>query len=265
MLDIEKLKQKLQDAKERNRGGTSEFKFWTPQDGRNVIRVLPPKPGTSDFYSEARVRYNVGPNKKMVTVNLDSNAKCPIKEFVDVLYKSGDKQDEALAKKMKATTRYYFNVVDKTLEEGDENYGEVMVFGCGTTIFTDILGIIVDPDYGDITDPKNGYDIIINKSGKGLDTEYKTNPRPKQTPIGIDDWEQKMVDLSIFAKPKTNEELEAILMGEEDKLEKTKEQNKPVNKKMDDDIPIKTDDDDDDDDDDIEAEIAKVLKNRNKK
>lgn len=270
-LNIEKLRQKLQETQERmsRGGGNGDFKFWAPKDGRNVIRILPPKPGSEDFYVEARVHYNVGPDKKMVTCGKTARSTCAVCDFVDALFKSGDKEDEKLAKRMRATSRYYFNVIDRSVEEGQEGYGEVMVFGSGATIFTDILGIIVDPDYGDITDPEEGYDIIITKSGKGLDTEYKTNARPKQTPIGIDGWEEKMIDLSFFAKPKSDEDMEAILEGREvsKKDEDEGESEKPSKPSKQSSKP-KVDDDDNEelggDADDIEAEIAAVL-NKHKK
>lgn len=282
-LDIDKLRKKLAETQERmSGGGKGDFKFWQPKSGRNVIRILPPKPGSDDFYAEARVRYNVGPKKRMVTVPMDDTEPCPIKEFVDALYETGDKDDEKLAKRMRATTRYYFNIIDRSLEEGDEGYGEVMVYGCGAKVFSDVLGIIVDPDYGDITDPENGYDIIITKSGTGLDTEYKVNARPKQTAIGIDDWEEKLVDLSIFSKVKSYEDREAILNGEEpskddgDEEDEEKPKHKPKNNKKpkrepepedEDDMDYDEDDEDYDEDDmdDVEAEIQSVLKRRRNK
>jgi hypothetical protein len=156
----------------------------------------------------------------MVVCRKASGEDCAVCDFIDALYNTKQKEDESLAKRMGASSRYYFNVIDRSVEEGDEGYGEVLVYGAGTTVFQDILGIIVDPDYGDITDPEKGYDIIITKSGSGLKTEYKTNARPKQTPIGVDGWESKLIDLSIFAKPKSNDDLEKILYGEEPSDEK---------------------------------------------
>ena len=265
-LNLDKLRQKLADTQEKMKGngGGGDFKFWSPKDGRNVIRILPPKPGTEDFYAEARVHYNVGPNKRMVTCGKTARSTCAVCEFVDELYKTKDKEDEKLAKAMRATSRYYFNVVDRSLEEKDEDFGEVNVFGSGATIFTDILSIIVDPDYGDITDAKEGYDLIITKSGKGLNTEYKTNARPKQTAIGIEEWEEKMIDLSFFSKPKSDEDLIAILEGKEpSKDEEKEEEEKPP--KKDSKKPAKEEEEETGEEvDDIEAEIAAVL-NRNKK
>lgn len=266
-LDIEALKAKLAKVKEGNNGG-GRADFWSPKDGRNVIRILPAKEG-QEFYSESRVRYQVGPNNKMVTVPLDSSVEnCPIHAFVDSLYKTKDKDDEKLAKRMGAKTRYYFNVIDRSVEPGQEGYGEVLVFGCGATIFTDILSIVVDPDYGDITDPDMGYDIIITKSGKKLDTEYKTVARPKQTEIGIKDWEEKLNDLTALAKPKSYDDRLAILNGDnvsesdsskaEAKEEKKTETKAEVKKEEKVETPtgVATGGDAEDD---IEAEIQRLL------
>ncbi|MNW28087.1 hypothetical protein D3C74_48990 [compost metagenome] len=271
-LDIEALKKKLVETQEKMKGSGGsggDFSFWSPKDGRNVIRILPAKPGTADdFYAEARVHYNVGPNKKMVTCGKVARSSCAVCDFVDALFKSGDKEDEKLAKRMKATSRYYFNVIDRSVEEDSEDYGKVLVFGSGATIFTDILGIICDPDYGDITDADEGYDIIINKSGKGLDTEYKTNARPKQTPIGVEDWAEKLVDLSFFSKPKSDEDLEAILEGKDPKESKDEEASTSSSKgsktSSKDEAESEEDIDGDADQDEIEREIAEVLK-RSKK
>jgi hypothetical protein len=274
-MDIEKLRKKLAETQERMKsgGGGGDFKFWSPKDGRNVVRILPPKPGTEDFYVESRVHYNVGPNKKMVTCGKVARGTCAVCDFVDALFKSGDKEDEKLAKRMKATSRYYFNVVDRTVGEKDEGYGDILVFGAGATIFTDILGIIVDPDFGDITDPDNGRDVIITKSGKQLDTEYKTQARPVQTELGIDKWEEKMVDLSLFLKPRSDEDLEAILEGKEpsgNKDDKGDNDSKPAGGKASGGGSKPSADEDEgeelgSDADDIEAEIAAVLSKHGKK
>lgn len=262
-LDIDALRKKMQEVKDnQNRSGNADF--WIPKEGRNVIRILPAMDG-QEFYSEAKVRYNVGPKKKMVTVPLDSSPKnCPIHKFVDDLYKTKDKDDEKLAKKMKASSRYYFNIIDRSVGEDEEGYGKVQVFGCGSTIFTDILGIICDPDYGDITDPEAGYDIIITKSGKGLDTEYKTVARPKQTPIGIPDWKEKLNDLAKIATPKSYEKRQEILEGsessddEETTSSKTSSNSSTPKEESKSENPTGVDTSSDDVDD-IEAEIQAML------
>ena len=69
---------------------------------------------------------------------------------------------------------------------GEEKQG-VKFWGFGKTVYQELLSIIADPDYGDITDPVNGRDVSVEfisaeESGASFP---KTNIRvkPNQTPI----------------------------------------------------------------------------------
>lgn len=271
-LNIEALKKKLAETKEktsRSGGGGGDFGWFSPSDGRNVIRILPPKDG-GEFYAETMVHYNLGPDKKKSAVcrKAAGEKHCPVCDLVDALYK-GDADDKKLAGRIKARGKYYFNVIDRSVEEDDENFGKVLVYGSGVTVFEEILGIICDPDYGDITDAKEGYDIIITKSGKGLDTEYKINARPKQTKIGVDDWEEKLVDISVLTKAKSEEDIEYLLengewpkreSSDDDEDEKEEKKSKPKKDKVKDKKKKKPepepeeDEDDEDDEDELEED-----------
>ena len=45
---------------------------------------------------------------------------------------------------------------------GSENEG-VKFWGFGKTVYQELLGIIADPDYGDIADPSIGRDIVVER------------------------------------------------------------------------------------------------------
>ena len=69
---------------------------------------------------------------------------------------------------------------------GEESQG-VKFWGFGKTVYQELLSIIADPDYGDITDAVNGRDVSVEfisaeESGASFP---KTNIRvkPNQTPI----------------------------------------------------------------------------------
>jgi len=69
---------------------------------------------------------------------------------------------------------------------GEESQG-VKFWGFGKTVYQELLSIIADPDYGDISDPVNGRDVSVEfisaeESGASFP---KTNIRvkPNQTPI----------------------------------------------------------------------------------
>lgn len=217
-LDLQaQLRKKLAEIEQRSKGGErrQSFKFWKPKEGRNVIRILPPK-GENSIYSEARVHFGVGPNKRMVVCPQTIGQPCPVCEQVNKLWQMGGEENERMARSLRATERYYYNVIDRTLQEGDEGYNEVMVFSSGVTIFQAIATMIVDPDFGDVTDPEAGFNLIINRQkGEGRSVSYTVSAQPKQTPLGLDNWEEKAVDLSIFTKPKSYEEIVDIMNGVE--------------------------------------------------
>ena len=72
---------------------------------------------------------------------------------------------------------------------GEESEG-VRFWGFGKTVYQELLSIIADPDYGDITDPVNGRDVVVEFiSAEESGASYpKTNIRvkPNQTPISDD-------------------------------------------------------------------------------
>lgn len=238
-LNFDELRKKLTETKERGNGG-GDIKYWKPKDGRNVIRILPALDRGNGFYAEGKVRYNVGPKKRKARVPLNQDEKCPIKDFVAQLYATKDEADKKLAKKMGVRTNYAFNVIDRSIEEGQEGYGEVLLYNANSSVFEGVLTILLDPDYGDFLDPEKGRDIIITKTGKDLETTYSVNARPKEEPVGIEGWEEKLHDLQKLTEPHSYEKREKLLSGEDDddndsssddKKEETKSESKPADKK----------------------------------
>ena len=72
---------------------------------------------------------------------------------------------------------------------GEESQG-VRFWGFGKTVYQELLSIIADPDYGDITDPVNGRDVVVEfisaeESGASFPTT-KIRVKPNQTPISDD-------------------------------------------------------------------------------
>ena len=69
---------------------------------------------------------------------------------------------------------------------GEEKQG-VKFWGFGKTVYQELLSIIADPDYGDITDPVNGRDVVVEFiSAEETGASYPTTKirvKPNQTPI----------------------------------------------------------------------------------
>jgi len=69
---------------------------------------------------------------------------------------------------------------------GEESQG-VKFWGFGKTVYQELLSVIADPDYGDITDPVNGRDVVVEFiSAEETGASYPTTKirvKPNQTPI----------------------------------------------------------------------------------
>lgn len=213
-LNMNEMKSRLDAESQQNYSNTDYDKL---QQGKNVRRVLWPKGDKDSFYSEGYLHFGLGADGKSVATcpkTWGSKEKCPICEYVEQLQASKNKDDQKLAKDIKAKRRIYINVLNRDDEEETPK-----VLPIGVTILKGLLETICDADYGDITDPEDGRDITITRKGQGLKTEYSVLPKPKsseasesQTPEEI---EEAMTDLdSLFIK-KSYEELQAILDGED--------------------------------------------------
>lgn len=204
-VNLEELRKKYDDLKNK-KGGGGDVPWMTLDQGDNLIRLLSDEDG--NFYQETGYHYlRNGKEVKAVTCNkLTDGTECYLCEVVHELYKSKSKADKDLAKEIKASTRVFFNVLDRS-------DGEAKVLGAGTMIFKEILKFFADPDWGDLTDPVAGHDLVINKTGEKLDTEYSVMPKPKPTKLGV---EVELFDLSSLIKQYSVEEQEALFNGATD-------------------------------------------------
>jgi len=184
--------------------------FWTPKAGRNLIRILPPWKTGSLFWRESAVHWNVGPDSKMLTcLKKELGKPCYICEVVERLQNSQDPRDQAVASEMRANTRVFYNIVD--LDNVDKG---VQVYTSGIKILQDILAYFADPDWGDVTHPEHGYDIVIDREGTTREnTKYQVRARKNPTPIPSPDLLSGLKNLDGFVKVVTYEQQTAIYEG----------------------------------------------------
>ena len=107
------------------------------------------------------------------------------KKFSDKLKQSGNREDWRMGKKLEAKLRTFAPVVVRGEEQGGTKF-----WGFGKTVYQELLSIIADPDYGDITDPVNGRDVGVEfKTAEEIGASFpKTTIRvkPNQTQITED-------------------------------------------------------------------------------
>lgn len=156
--------------------------FWRPPVGRSTVRILPPVGTMEYFFMEVGQHFLEGVGM-FYCPKICSEGKnpCPICEVNDGLYQSGEKE---AAQKFRAQRHFFMNVIVKATEDAGPQ-----IFTPGVQMFTSLVSLISDPDFGDITDVDEGYDIKIERSGEGLNTHYEVRPAKTTTPLGSDDEE----------------------------------------------------------------------------
>jgi hypothetical protein len=142
--------------------------IWKPANGKSQIRLVPYKFNKDIPFIELYFHYNI--NNKTYLSPISFGRPDPIVEFAEKLKRTGDTDDWKAGKKMEPKLRTFAPVIVR----GKENEG-VKFWGFGKTVYQDILGYIADPDYGDITDPLNGRDIVLDvQSAEESGTSYPT-------------------------------------------------------------------------------------------
>lgn len=198
-MDISKVKQRLNSL--RNKDKKSDL-IWKPAPGKQVVRIVPYTHNDENPFIELKFHYNL--NGKTYLSPDTFNKPDPIVEFANKLKKSGDKEEWQFARKLEPKMRTFCPVIVR----GREKEG-VKFWGFGKQVYQAILSYIADPDYGDITDPNNGRDIVVEfrtaeETGKSF-PETTIRPKPNQTAALTDDLKDLLDDqtdiLELFEVP----------------------------------------------------------------
>ena len=217
-IDMSKMKAKLAAV---NRKGNSERgNFWRPQDGDTTIRIVPT--GDGDPFKEFWFHYNVGNNSPFLSPKKNFGEDCPLDEFVRSLYNAGDPESIKMAKNLSARQRFFAPVLVRGLEhEG------VKIWGFGRTAYQELLQLVLNPDYGDITDVEAGTDLVITY-GKPAGAQFPQTtitPRRKTSALvpdsdTVDSLLESVPDFDNLFDRKSSEEVQSMLdnylLGEEE-------------------------------------------------
>ena len=154
--------------------------LWKPQPGKQVIRVLPYKHNKDNPFIE--LFFHFGLNNKTYLSPITYGRPDPIEEFAQKLKTSGNREEYQMARKLESKMRTFAPVIVR----GEEAQG-VRFWGFGKTVYQELLSVIADPDYGDITDPVSGRDVAVEfktaeETGKSFPST-SIRVKPNQTPI----------------------------------------------------------------------------------
>ena len=179
-MDLNAIRKRLGQLQTTNNRTSS---LWKPQPGKTQIRIVPYEFNKDNPFIELFFHYNL--NNRSYLSPISFGRPDPIEEFAQKLRASGNKEDYQLSRKLEAKMRTFAPVIVR----GEEKQG-VKFWGFGKTVYQELLSIIADPDYGDITDPVNGRDVVVEfLSAEETGASFpKTNIRvkPNQTPVSDD-------------------------------------------------------------------------------
>ena len=151
-MDLDAIKSRLNQLQ-----NTQTNAFWKPQPGKSQIRIVPYKFDKNNPFSELFFHYSLVPNKTVLSP-LSYGRPDPVQQFADKLKSTGNKDEWIQGKRIEPKMRTFVPVVVR----GEESEG-VKFWGFGKTVYQELLGIIADPDYGDISDSLTGRDIVVER------------------------------------------------------------------------------------------------------
>tara|TARA_R110000765_G_scaffold137053_1_gene236455 strand:- start:572 stop:1372 length:801 start_codon:yes stop_codon:yes gene_type:complete len=218
-LDITKIRERLDTVKNNGKAGGS---FWRPQDGTQVIRIVPTQDG--DPFKDYWFHYNLGPDQRggLLCPNKNHGSNCPICNFKDQLWKefnnTQDQDTMKLAKDLSPRQRFFSPVMVRT----EESEG-IRIWGYGKEAYTSLLNLVLNPEYGDITDIDDGTDLTLTY-GKPPGANFpKTTLTPRRRTsslcedVGGDEECNRLLEnipkFDTLFTVKTEEEVQAALDG----------------------------------------------------
>ena len=215
-LDLKKMREKFTVLK----NGGSNFKnlWWKPQNGENTIRIVPTSDG--DPFKEAYLHYSVTKGG-VLCPKKNFGEECSICEYVSELYDSKEEESIAAARNLVAKRRFFSPVLDRK-----EEHGSVRWWGYGKKVYEKLLNLVLNPEYGDITDDKTGTDLDISY-GKAPGMKFPgTEVTPRRKPSIVTDDDTLLTEISEFdtdvlalfqrkTSAEVSELLDVFLLGED--------------------------------------------------
>lgn len=168
-----------------------------PKEGVNRYRILIPDrkhaswmPANGQFWADLGVHWIKASenDKPLVVIGCESTVfqrPSRIAPLIDQAIASAiDEESKQLYQSWKAKTSVLVNVLDRS--KGSSNPDDPQILELTPTTWGAVMGIVqqYDDEGEDILDAENGMDIIITRTGKGLNTQYSVNVAPgKSQPV----------------------------------------------------------------------------------
>lgn len=205
----ERMMQRKRDFE--NRGKSSGILF--PKEGTMRVRLV--SQGPDEELGMEVIQFYLGQSIGSIISPATFDEPCPFMEKYQELKNSDDPDDQELAGKLVPKRRYIIGGTVYKDEKGKEVDTDKICkpIQIPQSVYQDIIDLYLDEDdWGDMTDPEDGYDIKISRSGSGKnDTTYSVTACPKRGKINPKYIKQINLEEIIRNQMKSYDELEDIL------------------------------------------------------
>lgn len=180
-------------------GGGSDNKWWKPAEGGNLIRILPSNvPAHADipaggFSFNSCLHYGFRDDKRnraYPCLDHIGTPPCPVCQFIARYSNETDPDVVKLLRNIRPSHQYMMNIIDR-----NGKIPRVQIWSAPPGLTKDIVRFMSDPDYGDITDVDEGFDLKLERENNKGRTSYNVIPRPRPSEIGLENWQEQLFDL----------------------------------------------------------------------
>lgn len=218
-VNLEKIKRRLDGFTNKNESENvqlQETRIKLQSPGTHTLRLVPYVQDPEYPFLELKIYYEFTKNGKrqQILSPISYGEKDPIYERAMTLRNTGVKEDWQLSKSIQPRMRVFVLAILRGQEQKGPRWWDF-----GTSVYQEILKIMKDPDYGDIFDPYQGTDIIVQRISKeqanNLYGDTKIRPKRASSPLStnerqIDDWLKNQPDIYKSFKKYDYDELEQI-------------------------------------------------------
>ena len=164
-VNVQKLAERLKQFEEGAKASEFAKLLWKPKEGKQFVRIVPYKFNPEVPFIELKFYYKLGGNNYLAPCTFGKPD--PILETIESLRSSGSNEEKEIATKLAPVTRTYAPIIVR----GEEDQG-VRFWGFGVQVYKQLLKLMTNTKYGDITSWTDGRDIEVefhkesNKKGK---------------------------------------------------------------------------------------------------
>ena len=184
MVNVSKLAERLKQFEDGAKASEFAKLLWKPKEGTQIVRIVPYKFNPENPFIELKFYYKLGGNNYLAPCTFGKPD--PILETIKSLRSSGSNEEKEIAAKLAPVTRTYCPVIVR----GEEDQG-VRFWGFGVQVYKQLLKLMTNAKYGDITSWTDGRDIEVefhkesNKKAKDGKSFPETNilADPSMTPV----------------------------------------------------------------------------------